>query len=255
MERERGVLTVRGCWRGVRDNALLILFMVPFGTAFGVAARTQGLPDGEIIALSAIVFAAASQFAVLEIWGPSVPLLALVVLAIAVNARFVLMGAALYEWMRPLPWSTRAASMFFLTDANFATGMAARQAGERDFGVLLGAGLAIYLLFVGGTVLGVVFGALIPDPRALALDVVMLAFFAALLAGAWRGRSTFLPWGVAAGVALGVEAVFGPTWQVVAGALAGGIAGAFQPGATETASGLEREATPRPESTPGGGGG
>jgi len=230
--------TRAGMLRGVRDCGALTVFMIPFSLAYGVAARDGGMSIAEGMFASAFVFAAASQFAALEIWGAQVSILQLFLIVFAVNARFILMGAALYEWLRPLPWYKRAWSVFFMTDANWAVSLAAREKGEHDFGHLVGGGIAFYLVWQVGSTAGLVFGPLIPDPRAVALDVVVLAFFAALLAGTWKGpRRNLAPWIAAAGVSLAVYYTLSTSWHVVAGGLAGGLVGAFQPGADAPADG------------------
>lgn len=218
-------ISARGILRGTRDMAALAAFVIPFGLAFGVAAIEAGLTSAEAMVLSATVFAAAAQFAVLDIWGTGIPLIPLVLIAFAVNARHLLMSAALFPWLRELSWSKRLSSMLVLSDANFASGLSAYNSGERDLGVLIGGGLALWLAWIAGTAGGIVFGDQIGDPKSYALDVVMIAFFAALLAGSWKGRSTFAPWFAAAVVALAADWWAPPNWHVIAGAIAGGLVG------------------------------
>ena len=221
-------ISASGICRGAREMAPLAAFLIPFGIAFGVAAIETGLTGAQTIIMSGTVFAAASQFAVLEIWGTSIPLVPLILIALAVNARFILMSASLYPWLRELPWSKRLGSMLVLSDANFASCLSAYNAGERDVGVLIGGGLALWSAWIIGTAGGIVFGDQIGDPRAFALDVVMLAYFAALLAGSWSGKATLLPWLVAGGVSVAAYWWAPANWHVIAGALAGGIVGGLQ---------------------------
>lgn len=63
----------RMVWTGFRQLVPLALFVTLFGAAFGLAAVQAGLTDSIIIAMSTLVFAGASQFATLELWGPQVP--------------------------------------------------------------------------------------------------------------------------------------------------------------------------------------
>ena len=56
----------------------------------------------------------------------------------------------------------------------------------------------------------------------------MIAFFATLLTGAWKGNATLRPWIAAAIVSLAAYHLVGSTWHVISGALAGGLVGAFQ---------------------------
>ncbi len=217
-------ISIGGVVRGARDMARVALFVIPFGLAFGVASVERGLSAGQSLLMSATVFAGASQFAVLEIWGAGVPLIPLVLMSLAVNARHVLMSAALFPWLRPLSWPRRLAAMAVLSDANFATGRTAYDAGERDLGVFVGSGLALWLAWVSGTGVGLIFGDRIADPKEFGLDVLMPTFFAALLVGSWKGRETAVPWIVAAIVSVVAYRWGLANWHVIAGAVAGGLA-------------------------------
>ncbi len=221
-------ISAKGIHRGAREMVPLAAFVIPFGIAFGVAAIEAGLTITQTIFMSGTVFAAASQFAVLDIWGTSIPLVPLILIAFAVNARHILMSASLYTWLRDLSWSKRLGSMVVLSDANFASSLSAYNAGERDIGVLIGGGIALWLAWMIGTAGGIFFGDQIGDPRSFALDVVMIAFFAALLAGSWSGKATLLPWLVAGGVSVAAHWWAPANWYVIAGALAGGIVGGLQ---------------------------
>jgi predicted branched-subunit amino acid permease len=66
--------------------------------------------------------------------------------------------------------------------------VAAEGEGRWNPRVLLGAGLGIYVAWVVGTAIGVVFGDLIGDPNRLGLDAAFPALFLALLAPQIRDR-------------------------------------------------------------------
>lgn len=81
----------RMVWVGFTKLAPISLFVAVFGAAFGLAATQAGLSDSVIMAMSTLVFAGASQFAALELWGPDVSLLTLSITVFAINARQLLM--------------------------------------------------------------------------------------------------------------------------------------------------------------------
>lgn len=56
----------------------------------------------------------------------------------------------------------------------------------------------------------------------------MVAFFAAVLVKLWRGRGDAMPWLIAAVTAVAVHLAVPGFWHVIAGALAGSIAGAIR---------------------------
>lgn len=226
----RACITRAGALQGARRIFPFALLIVPFGIAFGVAAGEAGLSVLTAMVMSATTMAGAAQLAVLDVWGPSIPWLPLVAITFAVNARHILMGASLYVWLRDLRWRQRLAAVITLTDVTWAMSLAAYKKGERDVGFLIGSGTAMWLAWMIGTWIGSVFGRQIGEPRAFGLDVLILAFFAALLVGMWKRETAFVPWLVAGAVSL-VAFLFLPNnWHIIVGALAGGITGALKHG-------------------------
>lgn len=223
-----GYISWRGIARGGRRLAPITLFVFCFGLAFGVAATGAGLSPGLTAAMSGLVFAGASQLAVLDLWGVQVPLLPLVLITFAVNARHLLMGASLYVWFRELPPARRFAAAAMISDVNWAMALAAYRDGERDLGLLVGGGLVMWITWLVSSWLGATFGRDIADPAAWGLDVVVVAFIAALLPGLWKGRASVLPWLVAAGVAVASAEILSGGWHIIVGALAGGLVGGWR---------------------------
>ncbi|MCE8018478.1 branched-chain amino acid ABC transporter permease [Halomonas sp. MCCC 1A17488] len=218
-------LDLAGVLAGIRRMAPLSLFVVIFGLAFGVAALSRGLSGLEAVLMSALVFAGASQFAALELWGPEIPLLPLVATTFAINARHLLMGAAIQPWLAHLPPAQRYASLVVMSDSNWAMAAADRQRGETNVGMLVGGGIALWLTWLAGTLLGVLFGSGIDEPERFGLDVIMGCFLLAMLVGGRRDLSMLLPWSAAALAALAAMAWLPPHSHVIVGALAGGLAG------------------------------
>lgn len=224
-------LTLAGILRGAKAIAPLAVFVIPFGAAFGIAAIQAGVSDWGAILMSAMAWAGASQFVALDFWQMPVAWTAMLLAVFAVNARNILMAAALYPWLKDLSRAQRHAVAFVIGDPNFALAIRAHAAGERDVGLLAGAGLLLWLAWALGTALGALAGDLIAQPERFGLDAVMLVFFAVMLTGMWQGRATALPWVAAAATALLAVWLLPPNWHVLAGALAGGAVGALRPSA------------------------
>ncbi|MCE8031051.1 branched-chain amino acid ABC transporter permease [Halomonas daqingensis] len=222
-------LDLAGILVGIRRMAPLSLFVVIFGLAFGVAALSRGLSGLEAMLMSALVFAGASQFAALELWGPEIPLLPLIATTFAINARHLLMGAAIQPWLAHLPPGQRYGSLVLMSDSNWAMAVADRQRGETNVGMLVGGGIALWLTWLLGTLLGVIFGSGIAEPERFGLDVIMGCFLLAMLVGGRRDLSMLVPWGAAALAALAAMAWLPPHSHVIVGALAGGLAGLLLP--------------------------
>ena len=65
-----------------------------------------------------------------------------------------------------------------------------QEGGRFDIRRMLGAGLVLYVGWVGGTVIGVVAGGSLGDPATLGLDAAFPALFLALLVPLVRNRAT-----------------------------------------------------------------
>ena len=212
-------------WEGFVKLLPISLFVAIFGAAFGLAASQMGLSESVIVIMSTLVFAGASQFAALDLWGSHVPLFTLMITVFAINARHLLMGATLYPWLRQLPVGRRYGVMLVASDANWAMSMQAFGNRQPGLGLLLGGGLALWLSWVIGTWLGALFGGTIQDPKSLGLDMVMGCFLLAMVVGGEKNLRLLMIWIVAAGASLLAYRYLPENSHVVVGALAGGIAG------------------------------
>lgn len=221
------VLTFAGCLRGAREILPLCTFVFVLAATFGVAARQAGLSIGLATAMSALVFAGGSQFAALSLLGPPAALGPLLLGTLAINARLLLLGAALAPWLLALPWWKRFAAVTVLSDANWAQAMRAHAEGERDAGVLAGAGVAMWITWVAGTAAGALASLAVPDVGRFGLDALLVGFFAAALTGGWRGRSDAPAAIGAAVVTLVMVALGAREWSILIGAVGGAAAGAW----------------------------
>ena len=227
---ERPRFTASGVWRGMLEIVPIAAFVLPFGIAFGVAASAKGILPEISVFMSVAIFAGASQFAVLDLWYAPLPLATLALTVLAVNARHILLGAALAPWLLQVPIVRRLAALLLLSDANFAHAMSARDRGERDAGILFGSGLTMWIIWIVGTAIGALAGSLLGDLSRFGFDAVMVAYFAAVIVGQWKGRSDVFPWIAAATVAVAGTYVLPPGWHIIAGALAGGMVGVWRHG-------------------------
>ncbi len=201
-----------------------------FASAFGTAAAQKGLTLAQATAMSALVYAGASQMVALELWQEAWSLTTVLSVAAVtgiVNARIVLMGASLQPWLAGAPVRRNALNLFFLTDASWLLGTRYRSHGGADHGVLFGAGLALWIAWTAATVPGYLAGALVPEPRRCGLDLILPIFFSAMLVPLWKGPRLAVPWMVAGLVALIAQALTPGYLFIIAGSLAGALTGAL----------------------------
>jgi 4-azaleucine resistance transporter AzlC len=157
---------------------------VPFGFAslvlglsFGIVARPILGPAAAIV-MSVVVFAGSAQLAALAVLAAGGGAVAAIIAGLLLNLRFVPMGIAIAPSLTHGAVG-RAMRGQALVDASWA--MSSRGDGRFDVDFLLGATLVQYPAWVLGTILGVLGGAVIGDPKALGLDAIFPAFFLGLL--------------------------------------------------------------------------
>jgi predicted branched-subunit amino acid permease len=163
---------------------------LPTAVASGLVAISYGILARPVLGAvptvvsSVVIFAGSAQFAMLAVMSAGGGAAAAVLAGVLLNLRFVPMGLALAPWVRG-GHLRRAATGWIMIDASWA--MAARDGGRFDVPFMLGASLANYPAWVGGTLIGVSAGSSIGNPRALGLDALFPAFFLALLLEEIRG--------------------------------------------------------------------
>jgi predicted branched-subunit amino acid permease len=221
-------LTLAGTWQGMAIALPFGASSLLYGIGFGVLAAQVGLSIFEAVAMSATVFSGTAQIAILQAWSASQALLALFATVMVVNSRYILMSAALRPWLGQVPRGRALASLLILVDGSFAMAMRENTRGNTDAGILTGSSLVSYIGWVLGTALGYWLGALLPDPRVLALDFLVLAFCASAAALMWKPGIDWWPPLAATLAAVAVQFVVPGAWAVAAAGLTGALAGAWR---------------------------
>jgi predicted branched-subunit amino acid permease len=206
--------------RLMTDGIGIALSAFAFAMVYGLAAREAGLSVVETIAMSTLVLGGASQFAALGLFAQGVPWLAIVVLTAFLNARHLLYSAALAPWFVGTRIRVRAAAAHVLTDETFALAMPAfRSLGRLDMPVYWLAAAFPCLAWIGGSLFGFVGGQLLPEPRALGLDVVFPAAMAGLAVALVVDPRTLVAAVAGGAVALVAAVAIQPSVGVMAGGL------------------------------------
>lgn len=218
--------------RDIRQGALegwpLAASAAPWGFIFGLLA--QPLMDAaQVFAMSAYVSSGTAQFVALERWNAEMSIASLLLAVFAVNARYLLMGATLAPAFTSSGSSlmARLTSLFMLNDMSWALSM--RRMGQDNIGIgfLLGASAVTYSAWVVSSMIGF----FVPVPIEVAmrwgLDFAIAAALIGLAGGSYAGRSSWLPWLVAACVAGLVHKALPGSLYIVAGGLAGAFTGAI----------------------------
>jgi 4-azaleucine resistance transporter AzlC len=200
---------------GVRAALPLVLAPFLFGAAFGVLALDAGMGAAGAVAMSATTFAGSAQFAAASILDDGGGAAAAIVAALLLNARYVPLSLAVSS-IFPGRRRRRVVESQLIVDESWAL---AGRSGRFEYGVLVGVGIVLYVLWVGGTAVGTVAGDVL-DPEAIGLDAAFPALFLALLAPYLRTRRARLTAVAAAGITLVLLPLTPPGTPIVAASLA-----------------------------------
>ena len=158
--------------------------MVAFGISYGVLARAAGMGALAPIAMSATTFAGSAQFAAASILHDRGGAAAAVAAAVLLNLRYLPIGISVARGFHG-GIARRLAESQLVVDESWAISVGG---GRFDRRVLVGAGLLLYVGWVGGTAVGVVGGGALGDPNRFGLDAAFPALFLALVAPRLRQR-------------------------------------------------------------------
>lgn len=190
---------------GIKAAIPVWLAFIPSSFALGVAAKAHDLHWGEIVLMSALVYAGPAQFAVLEPLGAGKPAWQILLTTLLVNLRFLPMSAAIAPYFR----RTRRARLFlaahFISASSFVLpylrfqqeekeSFAARGAarGERNLGFFLGLAMTSCLVWVAGTAMGYWAALSVPAGFGEGMKFILPGYFACLLVTEVRGWTASL---------------------------------------------------------------
>lgn len=204
----------------------LTLGVVPFGLVTGIAGIKAGLSPFEITAMSALVYAGASQLVALQLMSTGAGVVFVILAVIVVNLRYIMYSSALAKHLKPLSQPLRALAAFELVDQNFALTLnRSHELGEKlTPWFYLGSGAPLWVGWSIFTFIGATLGARVPESWPLEFAVPLC--FLVLLVPNVRNRPTFV-----AALVGGITATL-LTWMpyrsgLFVGAIAGIVAGAW----------------------------
>ena len=220
--------TRKAFWKGFWDCSPFAAIVIPFSLLFGVVARDAGLAIYEVMAMSALVIAGASQFTAIALMQEQAPVFIVLLAALAVNMRMAMYSAALVPHFGKAPMRLRMLMAYLMVDQTFAVSIKTFEENPRmplgeKTAYYSGAVLAVCPLWFLCSFIGATLGQAIPPQ--FSLDFAIPICFIALTAPMMRS----LPHVVAAFVSITAAILFSwlpyNLWLIVAGGL-GMIAGA-----------------------------
>jgi predicted branched-subunit amino acid permease len=170
---------------GFRDCAPFVLIAAPYSVLFGAVARDAGLDLIEVMSMSVLVIAGASQFTALALLRDGAPVFIALLAALAVNMRMAMYSAALVPHLGQARLGLRALMAYLMVDQSFAVALRKYEAApqmplDARVAYYFGAMAVICPVWYGGSLTGALVGRAIPP--ALSLDFAVPITFIALVA-------------------------------------------------------------------------
>lgn len=184
----------------LRDAIGIALPTGAYGASFGALSTAAGLSIPETVALSALMFTGASQFAFISVATTGGTAGTAVATAILLGTRNSFYGLRLARLLRAVGLHRFVAAHFVIDET---TAMAVAQRDERSGRYAFwSTGIVLFLAWNSATIAGAFAGTALSDPKVFGLDVAPAAAYLALVAPQLRGRFDYLTGIAAAAVAL-----------------------------------------------------
>jgi 4-azaleucine resistance transporter AzlC len=187
-------------WSGVRDEAPILLGVIPFGLLYGALAISVHISPLVSQAMSSIIFAGASQLIVAQLIGTGTSGLVIVMVVFVVNLRHALYSASVAPHIRHQGTGWKLLLSYLLTDEAYAVTITHynREGDSPDrHWYFLGAGLTLWSAWQASTAIGIFIGAQIPANWPLGF--ILPLTFIALVVPSLKDRA-----GVAAALVAGL---------------------------------------------------
>jgi len=208
---------------GVAAVAPMLPGVAPFGVIAGLTASGAGLSALQAMAMSASIFAGASQLATLQLVAQGAVPAVIVLTVMTINLRFAMYSASLAPHFQHLGKRWRLPLAYLLVDQNYALSINRYNRGGADAGdtghwFYLGSGVTLWVTWQAANAVGVFMGSSVP--RDWSLDFAIPLVFMVLLVPALRDRAH-----VVAAVVGGVVATVGADMPLHLGIVAGAVSG------------------------------
>lgn len=170
----------------VRDALGIAIASGAYAISFGAISVAAGLSIAQTCFLSIVMFTGASQFALVGVIGAGGSVWAGAVTAALLGSRNALYGIRLAALLNPRSWRRLVAAQFVIDET---TAMAiARDDPRLGRYAFYATGLALFVFWNTGTLIGALATQAISDPKVFGLDAAPPAAFLALLAPRLRQR-------------------------------------------------------------------
>ena len=187
---------------GARGALPILLGVIPFAMICSVAGISTGLSPVEAAGMSFVMFAGASQLAILQLLGQGAHWAVMLFSAWIINLRFTMYSAALAPYLKDEPNRRRLPFIYVLSDQAFGVSMAQFSTEMPKYPAMYfyGAAGAIAATWLLSAIIGAALGTLIPP--SWGFEFAFPLSFMALMFAAIKDRPSVVAAVVGGGVAV-----------------------------------------------------
>ena len=209
---------------GFADMLPMLVAYVPIAMLWGTLAASKGFSPFEAFAMSALVYAGASQFVAIEMWRDPLPIVLMVATIFVVNLRHVLYSASVARHMGKIPAKFHPFLIYVLTDEAWALLERRALAKPLSLGYFIGVAVPLWPTWFFSSTVGAFLGKALGDPAVIGLDFAFAAMFISILVGFWKGPRTGAVIAASAIAAI-LGKLYAPgAWYIMLGGVAGVVA-------------------------------
>ncbi|HEX6254169.1 MAG TPA: AzlC family ABC transporter permease [Euzebyales bacterium] len=225
--RPRSPTPVRaGARAGLRTMAPVAAAVIPFAVVLGVAIDASVVPAALAVVMAPALYAGSAHLAAVSVLDAGGTALVATSVAMVINARYAVYGAALAHRFRDQPTWFRWLGPWMIVDETFTLAAARNERDPAWFRAFwLAQGTLIGAVYTAMVLVGALLGSIVPSDTDLSFAVP--AALVALLVGQLRDRSTVVAAAVGATVAavtLAVPNGLGLAMSALAGMIGGTVA-------------------------------
>ena len=210
---------------GMKASIPACLGVIPVGISVGLLAMQAGLSSAEAILMSVMVMAGSAQLMSISMIAQGAAVSAIILGTFFINIRHVVMSSSVMRRINESTLPQRLVGAFALCDESFAIYSLSK---NTSYLFLLGANTALYIAFVGSTVIGCFMTGFLPQ---IVMDSFGIAFYAAflglLLPSIKHNTRIILLVGITAMLNWLLQHLIPASWSVVLSMVLGALIGVF----------------------------
>lgn len=160
---------------GIKSSVPACLGVIPVGMSIGLLAVQAGMTRFEAILMSAMVMAGSAQLMSISMITQGAAVSAIILGTLFINLRHIVMSSSAMQRLPKATLFQRLLGAFALCDESFAIYSLSE---DDSYSFLMGTNTALYVSFVGSTVIGSLMTGFLPQ---IVIDSFGVAFYAAFL--------------------------------------------------------------------------